>query len=110
MAAGLTLPSFAALIAQNAGGRRMSEFDRELETRLVRYVQVDTQSDVKSPTQPSTARQLDLSRMLVAELLEIGAAEVTLTDYGVVLATIPATTDADVPVIGLLAHVDTAPA
>jgi len=88
----------------------MSEFDRELETRLVRYVQVDTQSDVKSPTQPSTARQLDLSRMLVAELLEIGAAEVTLTDYGVVLATIPATTDADVPVIGLLAHVDTAPA
>ena len=43
------------------------------------------------------------------ELKEIGAQEVTLTAYGAVLATIPATVQADVPTIALLAHVDTAP-
>ena len=86
----------------------MPEFDRELEQRLVRYAAVDTQSDENAPTSPSTAIQLDLSRMLAAELAEIGAAEVWITDYGAVLATIPAT--APGPVIGLLAHVDTAPA
>ncbi|WP_102223323.1 peptidase T [Acidimangrovimonas sediminis] len=82
-------------------------FDEELETRLVRYAAVDTQSDEDSPSAPSTAIQLDLLRMLEAELKEIGATEVELTEYGVVLATIPGT--AEGPTIGLLAHVDTAP-
>jgi len=83
------------------------EFDSELEARLVRYTAVDTQSDDEATTSPSTAIQLDLQRILVAELQQIGAADVRLTDYGAVLATIPAT--AEGPVIGLLAHVDTAP-
>ncbi|WP_375174001.1 peptidase T [Pseudooceanicola sp.] len=82
-------------------------FDRELEERLVRYCAVDTQSDDDSPTAPSTVIQYDLLRTLQAELTEIGAQDVTLTDYGVVLATIPGT--APGPTIGLLAHVDTAP-
>lgn len=82
-------------------------FDSELQTRLMRYSAVDTQSDKSSPSQPSTACQLDLSRMLVAELEEMGASDVQLTDYGVVLATVPAT--AEGPTIGLCAHVDTAP-
>jgi tripeptide aminopeptidase len=86
------------------------EFETELEERLVRYCAIDTQSDPDSPTTPSTDIQLNLSRMLVAELQEIGASDVTLTDYGVVLATIPATTDAPAPTVGFLAHVDTAPA
>jgi len=47
-------------------------FDSELQTRLMRYSAVDTQSDESSPSQPSTACQLDLSRMLVAELEEMG--------------------------------------
>jgi tripeptide aminopeptidase len=85
-----------------------SEFDDELEQRLVRYCAVDTQSDADSPAQPSTAIQLDLSRMLVAELEEMGARDVTLTDYGVVLATIPGNVEG-VPVMGWCAHVDTAP-
>ncbi|WP_149140429.1 peptidase T [Gemmobacter caeruleus] len=85
-----------------------SAFDTELETRLIRYAAVDSQSDEDSPTQPSTAIQLDLARMLEAELHEIGAADVRITDYGVVLATIPAT--ATGPAIGFLAHMDTAPA
>lgn len=87
-----------------------TEFDSELEQRLIRYAAVDTQSDERSDSQPSTAIQLDLQRLLLAELQEIGAADVQLTDYGVVLATIPATPGVTAPVLGLLAHVDTAPA
>ena len=85
-----------------------TDFDRELEERLIRYCTIDTQSDEDSKTAPSTARQFDLLNLLVEELRGIGAEEVTLTDYGTVLATVPAT--ANGPTIGLLAHVDTAPA
>lgn len=81
--------------------------DSELQDRLVRYAAIDTQSDENSPSQPSTGCQLDLSRLLVAELEEMGARDVRLTDYGVVLATVPGNTDG--PVMGLCAHVDTAP-
>ncbi|OWJ82851.1 peptidase T [Haematobacter missouriensis] len=89
----------------------MTDFDRDVEERLVRYVQVDSQSDERSESSPSTAIQLDMARLLAEELREIGASDVTITDYGVVLATVPATPGAEgAPVIGLLAHVDTAPA
>jgi tripeptide aminopeptidase len=88
----------------------MPDFDRELEERLIRYAVIDTQSDETSKTSPSTERQLDLLRLLAEELGDIGAADVRLTDYGVVLATIPATVPGDAPVMGWLAHVDTAPA
>ncbi|HRW47247.1 MAG TPA: peptidase T [Caldilinea sp.] len=87
-----------------------TQFDRELEERLVRYCKIDTQADEKSSTAPSTAIQFDLLNLLVQELKEIGAQEVTLTGYGAVLATIPATMETSAPVIGFLAHVDTAPA
>ncbi len=83
------------------------DFCQELETRLTRYCAIDSQSDPDSPTPPSTPQQLDMQRLLVAELTEIGAQDVRLTDYGTVLATIPGT--APGPTVGLLAHVDTAP-
>lgn len=86
------------------------EFDRELEDRLLRYVRIDTQSDEASTTAPSTDKQYDLLRVLVDELKAVGASDVTLTDYGAVLGTVPATTKAPVPRVALLAHVDTAPA
>lgn len=86
-----------------------TQFDHELEERLVRYCRIDTQADEKSATSPSTKKQFDLLNLLVAELKEIGAQEVTLTDYGAVLATIPATVATSTPVIALLAHVDTSP-
>ena len=85
-----------------------SEFDTELETRLLRYAAIDSQSDAASPTSPSTEIQLDMSRLLVEELHAIGAQDVMLTDYGVVLATVPATVEG-APVMGWCAHVDTAP-
>ena len=87
----------------------LAKFDKSLETRLMRYAAVDTQSDDESALQPSTAIQLDLARMLAEELRAIGAADVEITAYGAVLATIPATNGATGPVIGLLAHMDTAP-
>src|SRR5690349_268363 len=86
------------------------DFVQELEDRLVRYCRIDTQADASSPTSPSTARQYDLLNLLVEELRAIGACDVTLTDYGAVLATVPATVATDVPTVAFLAHVDTAPA
>ncbi|WP_102108559.1 peptidase T [Oceaniglobus roseus] len=86
-----------------------TDFDAELEARLLRYAAIDSQSDARSRTVPSTAIQLDMQRLLVKELEEIGAEDIVLTDYAVVLATVPATVEG-APVIGLMAHVDTAPA
>ncbi|KEJ89931.1 peptidase T [Sulfitobacter donghicola] len=82
-------------------------FDAELQDRLMRYAAIDSQSDESSTSQPSTPCQLDMSRLLVQELEEMGAEDVTITEYGAVLATIPAT--AEGPVVGLCAHVDTTP-
>ena len=86
----------------------MTLFDAELETRLTRYAAIDSQSDDASPTAPSTQLQFGMLTLLRDELLAMGAQDVVLTDYGVVLATIPAT--AQGPTLGFLAHVDTAPA
>lgn len=85
----------------------MTDFHAELETRLTRYAAIDSQSHDESASSPSTAIQLDILRLLETELRDIGAADVTLTDYGTVLATIPGT--APGPTVGFLAHVDTAP-
>ena len=82
-------------------------FNQELQDRLVRYAAIDSQSDENSPTSPSTDIQFDMSNLLVKELKEIGAQDVTLTDYGTVLATVPGTVEG--PTVGFLAHVDTAP-
>ena len=86
-----------------------SKFDRELEERLVRYAAIDSQSDASSDSSPSSVIQIELLNLLVAELREIGAEDARLTDYGAVLATIPATLETDAPTIAFLAHVDTAP-
>jgi tripeptide aminopeptidase len=83
--------------------------ERRLEDRLVRYARIDTQSDEASPTSPSTEKQLVLLRLLVDELRDIGASDVSITDYGTVLATIPATVPHPVPTIAFLGHVDTVP-
>lgn len=78
-----------------------------LISRLTTYAQVDTQSDMNNMNCPSTEGQLELGRMLVAELKTIGMSEVTMDEYGYVMATLPSNTDKDVPVIGFLAHLDT---
>ena len=77
--------------------------------RFLRYVQIDTQSDPNSPSQPSTEKQKDLSRVLVQELLEMGISDAELDEFGYVYATIPSNTDKKVPVLCFCSHVDTAP-
>ncbi len=86
------------------------QFLPDLEARFLRYVRIDTQSDESTNTIPSTAKQLDLVHLLAQELREIGASDVTVTDYGCVIATIPATSPDPAPTIAFFAHVDTAPA
>ena len=76
--------------------------------RFLRYVVIDTQAELDSPTYPSTAKQLDLSRLLVAELRGLGLTDVELTEPGYVFATVPGTVP-DGPTVGLIAHVDTSP-
>lgn len=78
--------------------------------RFLRYVQIDTQSDPHSSTQPSTEKQKDLSRVLVNELFEMGLVDAHLDEYGYVYATLHANTPKlNVPVICFCSHVDTAP-
>jgi len=78
--------------------------------RFLEYVKIDTQSREDSDTYPSTPTQLDLLRRLQNELSDIGLEDVTMDEYGYVFATVPATsTKSDLPVVGLIAHVDTSP-
>jgi len=77
--------------------------------RFLRYVQVDTQSDPGSATQPSTEKQKNLGRLLVKELQEVGLADAVLDEYGYIYATLRANSDKSVPVICFCAHMDTAP-
>jgi tripeptide aminopeptidase len=90
-----------------------SELARELAhdalERFLRYVQIDTESDPDSTEVPSTAKQLDLSRLLISELKQLGVADAQLDERsGIVYASLEATVDGSTP-IGLLAHVDTSP-
>lgn len=87
----------------------IQNYQHTVADRFMKYVQIDTQSDPASPTQPSTEKQKDLSRILVQELQAIGIADAELDEHGYVYATIPATTDKDVPVLCFCSHVDTAP-
>ena len=80
----------------------------KLLDRFLRYVAVDTQSDENSESQPSSAKQLNLLRMLRDELEAMGVAA-TLDEYGYVMATLPSNIDAKVPAVGFIAHVDTSP-
>lgn len=83
--------------------------NKTLQGRFTKYVQIDTQSDPLSETTPSTAKQKDLGKVLVEELLEMGITDAHLDDFGYVYATIPATTEKEVPVICFCSHMDTSP-
>ena len=76
--------------------------------RFLRYVSVNTQSDEESQSQPSAVREWDLLKMLRDELKALGV-EVSLDEYGYVMASIPSNLDHEVPAVGFIAHVDTSP-
>ncbi|MBQ3114242.1 MAG: peptidase T [Phascolarctobacterium sp.] len=78
-----------------------------LYERFKSYVNFETTSDGKETCFPSTAKQLDLARYLVDELKALGLSDVEMTEHGYVLATLPANRSEALPVIGLIAHMDT---
>ena len=79
-----------------------------LKDRFLRYVKFETRSDEKSKTIPSTPTQLEFAKILAKELEEIGMENVYVNDACFVNATLPGNVDKDVPVIGFIAHMDTA--
>ncbi|MCP9486080.1 MAG: peptidase T [Gaiellaceae bacterium MAG52_C11] len=84
-----------------------AELADDVLERFLRYVRIDTQSAYGQATTPSTAKQLELSRLLEAELRELGLDDVQLDEFGYVYGSLPGVKGA--PVIGLIAHVDTSP-
>ncbi len=80
----------------------------DLLDRFLRYVQIDTRSNDQSTTTPSTPGQWDLLRLLEVELRSLGLRDVTLTEHGYLLATVPATSAKPTPTLAWFAHVDTA--
>ena len=77
--------------------------------RFLKYVQIDTQSDPYSDSQPSTEKQINLSRILVAELIDMGIEDAQVDEFGYVYATIPSNSIKDIPTICFCSHVDTSP-
>lgn len=77
--------------------------------RFLRYVRIDTKSDETSSSSPSTAKQLDLCRLLEEECRELNLSDISTNEAGAVLATIPSNVDHEAPTIALVAHVDTSP-
>lgn len=86
-----------------------ADYEFTVTERFLRFVQIDTQSDPLSNTQPSSQKQKVLSALLVDELKEMGIEDAHLDEFGYVYATIPSNTKKTVPVICFCAHVDTAP-
>lgn len=76
--------------------------------RLVRYAKIDTQSDFESTETPSTPGQWNLLNELEKEMNAIGLQDVGMDEHGYLFGTLPANTEKEIPVVGFLAHVDTA--
>lgn len=81
----------------------------KITERFIKYVKIDTQSDPNSNTTPSTEKQWDLANLLFEELKQLELEEVSIDTNGYIMATIPATTNKNVPTIGFIAHYDTSP-
>jgi tripeptide aminopeptidase len=77
--------------------------------RFIKYVKYDTKADEESNTTPSTPNQMVLAKDIVKELKELGLSDASVDENGYVMATLPANTDKHIPVIGFIAHMDTAP-
>jgi len=81
----------------------------KVEERFIRYAKIDTQSDPENEQCPSTEKQWKLAKLLAEDLENLNFEDVTLDEHAYVMATLPANTKKDVPTIGFIAHMDTAP-
>ncbi|PKP25035.1 MAG: peptidase T [Bacteroidetes bacterium HGW-Bacteroidetes-2] len=82
---------------------------QHLINRFISYVTIDTESDSKSTTTPSTEKQWNLANKLVEELKTIGMQEVTIDQNAYIMATLPSNVNHEVPTIGFISHFDTSP-
>lgn len=80
-----------------------------IKERFLKYIAIDTQSDEKSETYPSTQKQMEFANYLSGELRSIGLQEVSVDEYGYVMASLPSNIDTKAPIIGFIAHMDTSP-
>ncbi|MBN1543769.1 peptidase T [candidate division KSB1 bacterium] len=87
----------------------MKSYDYSCVDRFLKYVKFDTQSSEESLSFPSTEKQKELGRHLAKELLALGLTDAAIDEWGYVTATLPGNVDYSVPVIGLIAHLDTSP-
>lgn len=87
----------------------MNDYKYTCVDRFLEYVKIDTQSDPESSSFPSTEKQKNLAKILVKELKELGLSDAAMDENGYVFATLPGNVDTDVPVIGLISHLDTSP-
>lgn len=81
----------------------------KLINRFLKYVQIDTMSDDTSTTFPSTKTQLEFAKMLLEECKALGLEDVSLDEYGYVMATLPSNVTYDTDIVGFIAHMDTVP-
>lgn len=81
----------------------------KITERFFKYIKIDTKSDESRLTCPSTESQMKFAKLMVEELKAIGMDKVSLDDNGYASATLSSNTDKDIPVIGFIAHMDTAP-
>lgn len=80
-----------------------------LVERFLKYVKIDTQSNEESTTCPSTEKQFDLAKVIIEDLKEIGMSDISMDENGYIMATLPSNIDKEVPTVGFIAHMDTAP-
>ena len=82
---------------------------KDMVQRFLEYIKIDTTSDEESKTCPSTKIQFNLAELIIKDLETIGLSDISLDTNGYIMATLPSTTSKNVPTVGLIAHIDTAP-
>lgn len=106
------IPTYETIVSHlnEAYGQELAYYREKLKERMIRYAQINTRAHADASTVPSSPGQRQLAELLKAELIEIGLSSVTIDENGYLMATLPAHPQAreDVPVIGFLAHLDTA--
>lgn len=85
----------------------LENYESSVKDRLIRYAEIDTQSDIHSTTYPSTEKQKNLGRLLKDELKNIGLEDAEMDEYGLVYATLPSNSEKEVPVLCFCSHMDT---
>ena len=108
----LVLASVLCLIVVSVSNAQLKSPTESVMDRFLRYVKIDTQSQEDQTTTPSTRKQLNLANLLAKELTALGAQNVRVGEFGIVYATVPGNLpdNSKVPVLGLIAHMDTSPA